>query len=286
MNMRQAALLALLVPAVSVAAVTQNPTFSTKVEAVRVDVLVTENGRPVRNLGLADFELLDNGVKQQVDLVSFEQLPLNVILTLDMSDSVVGERLSNLRAAGLGLLDGFKKGDQAALITFNHMVVLGADLTADWSRVRKALEQAQPTGNTSVVDASFAGMMLGESDVGRALVIVFSDGLDTSSWLAPGAVLDIAKRCDAVVYAVSTGLGPKPEFLSDLSEQTGGRLFEIESTKSLSTVFLQVLDEFRQRYLVSYSPGGVPAEGWHRLTVRVKNRNVQVKARPGYLAGR
>lgn len=285
MNLRQAALLALLIPAASPAAMTQNPNFSSKVEAVRVDVLVAENGRPVRDLGLADFEVLDNGVKQQVDLVSFEQLPLNVVLTLDMSDSVVGERLLHLRSAGLGLLDGLKKGDQAALITFNHMVVLGADLTADWSRVRKALEEAEPTGNTSVVDASFTGMMLGESDVGRALVIVFSDGLDTSSWLTPGAVLDISKRCDAVVYAVSAGQGPKPEFLSDLSEQTGGRLFEIESTKSLSVVFRQVLDEFRQRYLVSYSPSGVPAEGWHRLSVRVKGRNVQVKARPGYLAG-
>ena len=286
MNRRQVVLLSLLIPAVPVVAVTQNPTFSSKVEAVRVDVLVTESGRPVRNLGLADFEVFDNGVRQQVDLVSFEQLPLNVILTLDMSDSVVGERLAHLRAAGLGLLDGLKRGDQAALITFNHMVVLGADLTADWSRVRKALEQAEPMGNTSVVDASFAGMMLGESDVGRALVIVFSDGLDTSSWLAPDAVLEIAKRCDAVVYAVSTGSGPKPEFLRDLSEQTGGRLFEIESTKSLSAVFLEVLDEFRQRYLVSYSPSGVPTDGWHRLTVRVKGRDVTVKARPGYLAGR
>jgi VWFA-related protein len=242
---RRAALLALLITAAPVAALAQTPTFSSRVEAVRVDVLVTENGRPVRSLGLADFEVLDNGVKQQVDLVSFEQLPLNVILTLDMSDSVVGERLSHLRTAGLGLLDGLKRGDQAALITFNHMVVLGADLTADWSRVRKALEQAQPTGNTSVVDASFAGMMLGESDVGRALVIVFSDGLDTSSWLQPEAVLEIAKRCDAVVYGVAAGSGPKPEFLSDLSEQTGGRLFEIASTKSLSAVFLEVLDEFR-----------------------------------------
>jgi VWFA-related protein len=286
MNARRAVPLALLLSAVPVTALTQQATFSSKVEAVRVDVLVTENGRPVRSLGRADFEVFDNDVRQQVDLVSFEQLPLNVILTLDMSDSVVGDRLSHLRAAGLGLLDGLKKGDQAALITFNHVVALGADLTSDWSRVRKALEQAQPTGNTSVVDASFAGMMLGESDVGRALVIVFSDGLDTSSWLAPDAVLSMSKRCDAVVYAVSASRVPNPGFLRDLSEQTGGRLFEIESAKSLSAVFLQVLEEFRQRYLVSYSPSGVSAEGWHRLTVRVKGRNMEVKARPGYIAGR
>jgi VWFA-related protein len=286
MSGRVPVLAALLLSGPLFHAAAQNPTFSSKVEAVRVDVLVTKDGKPVRGLGPGDFEVFDNGIRQEVDLVSFEQLPLNVVLTLDMSDSVVGERLAQLRAAGRGLLDGLKVGDRAALITFNHMVSLRAGLSGDWGRVRRAIESAQSSGNTSVVDASFTGMMLGESDVGRALVIVFSDGVDTSSWLAPEAVLEIAKRSDVVVYAVSAGQGLKIEFLRKLSEQTGGRLFEIESTKNLGAVFLEVLDEFRQRYVVSYSPSGVSADGWHRLTVRVKGRDAAVKARPGYLAGR
>jgi Ca-activated chloride channel family protein len=264
----------------------QNPTFSSKVEAVRVDVLVTRSGKPVRDLGPADFEVFDNGVRQQTDLVSFEQLPLNVVLTLDMSESVIGDRLAHLGAASRGLLDGLKKGDRAALVTFNSRVTLGADLTADWEAVRRALDQARPFGGTSVVDACFTGMLLGESDVGRSLVIVFSDGRDTTSWLAPESVLEIAKRSDVVVYAVSTGEDQKAEFLRTLSEQTGGRLFEIESTKDLGTIFRQVLEEFRQRYVVSYSPAGVQTAGWHTLTVRVKTRGAAVKARPGYLAGR
>ncbi len=268
-----------------VAAVAQNPVFSSRVEAVRVDVLVTDNGKPVPELRLADFEVFDNGVRQQVDTVGFEQLPLNVVLTLDMSDSVVGERLDHLRAAGRALLDGLKREDRAALVTFSHVVALGADLTTDLGRVRSGLDRARPAGNTAVIDASYAGMMLGESAVGRSLVIVFSDGLDTSSWLEPDAVIEIARRSDAVVYAVSVGLSPRSDFLSDLSEQTGGRLFTIESTKNLSAVFLEVLDEFRQRYLVSYSPSGVARGGWHQITVRVKGRRVTVKARPGYYAG-
>ena len=60
---------------------------------MRVDVLVTDNGQAIRGLGPEDFEILDNGVPQHVDLVSFDQIPLNVILALDMSDSVAGERL-------------------------------------------------------------------------------------------------------------------------------------------------------------------------------------------------
>jgi Ca-activated chloride channel family protein len=263
----------------------QNPTFSSKVEAVRLDVLVTEDGKPVRGLGAADFEILDNGVPQTVDIVSFEQLPLNVVFTFDLSGSIVGERLGNLREASRAVVDGLKTGDQAALVMFNTGVRVNPPLTSDTAAVKAAIDRAEPSGETSLVDASFAGLMLTESDVGRGLVIVFSDGLDTSSWLRPKAVLDVARRADAVVYAVSAGLATRADFLGDLTEQTGGRLFKIESTQSLSAVFLEVLEEFRQRYLVSYSPAGVPQEGWHQLTVRVKGRNSTVRVRPGYLAG-
>jgi VWFA-related protein len=262
---------------------TQNASFSAKVEAVRVDVLVTDKGQPVRGLAPADFEIFDNGVLQQVDLVSFEQIPLNVILALDMSESVAGERLDHLRRAGQALLGGLKKEDQAALITFRHDVTLDADLTTNADALRAALDAATPAGETSLVAGAYAAMVVGESDVGRALLIIFSDGLDTSSWLASDAVLDAAKRSDVVAYAVSVGR-VKAEFLRDLTSFTGGRLFEIEKTANLSAIFLSVLEEFRQRYLVSYTPRGVAKDGWHRLTVRVK-RGATVKSRPGYLAG-
>jgi len=263
----------------------QNPTFSSRVEAVRVDVLVTEDGKPVRGLRAADFEVFDNGVRQAVDFVSSEQLPLNVVFTFDLSSSIVGDRLDNLREASRAALDGLKAGDQAALVMFNTTVVVGPDLTSRTSLVQAAIDNAEPMGETSLVDASFAGMMVAEADAGRGLVMVFSDGRDTSSWLRPEAVVDVAKRCDAVVYGVASGMARRSEFLGTLADQTGGRLFKVESTKGLSDVFLEVLDEFRQRYLLSYSPAGVSRDGWHTLTVRVKGRNAAVRARPGYLAG-
>ncbi len=135
------------------------------------------------------------------------------------------------------------------------------------------------------MDGVFAGMMVGESDAGRALLIVFSDGLDTSSWLTANAVLDTAKRADVVAYGVSVKSPVKPEFLRDLTSFSGGRLFEVEKEANLRSAFLGVLEEFRQRYLVSYRPRGVAKNGWHRLDVRVKNRKATIKARPGYLAG-
>lgn len=284
MTLRVAAALGLVLLLRSASGQTQTSTFVSGIEAVRVDVLVTENGQPVRGLQSADFDVLDNGVRQQVDLVSFEQIPLNVVLALDMSDSVIGERLENLRSAAGVVLDGLKSEDQAGLITFSHVVVQASGLTGHFAQVRAALNRTLAPGETALVDGSFAGMMLGESDVGRALVIVFSDGLDTASWLSPDLVLDTAKRSDVVVYAVVLGTGSHPAFLRDLSSTTGGRLFQADSTNNLSATFLGILDEFRQRYLVSYSPRGVPKDGWHQLDVRVHRRGATVKARPGYFA--
>ena len=263
----------------------QSPAFTSKIEAVRVDVLVTDNGQPVRGLGPADFEVVDNGVPQQVELVSFDEIPLNVILALDMSDSVAGDRLAQLRGAGAGLLAALTKSDQAALVAFSHEVQLGAKLTADVAMVRAALAAAGGSGMTALVDGTYAGIMIGESDAGRGLLIVFSDGVDTSSWLRADAVLDAAKRAEVVVYGVSVVSRLKPEFLRDVTAFTGGRMFEIEKTANLAATFLGILDEFRHRYLVSYTPKGVAKDGWHKLDVRLKNRRAAIKARPGYLAG-
>src|ERR1019366_3722764 len=90
---------------------------------------------------------------------------------------------------------------------------------------------------------------------------------------------------DVVVYGVSVVSRLKPEFLRDMTSFTGGRLFEIEKSANLAQTFLGILEEFRHRYLVSYTPAGVAKDGWHKLDVRVRNRRATVKARPGYLAG-
>ena len=153
---------------------------------VRVDVLVTDNGKPVPGLTPADFEILDNGVAQQVELVSFDQVPLNVVLVFDMSNSVEGDRRDRLLKGAGALLSGLKPDDQSALVTFSHVVDRGAKLTRDVASVRAALERAEGIGETALVDGTFAGMMVGESDVGRGLLIVFSDGVDTVELAAAG----------------------------------------------------------------------------------------------------
>lgn len=261
----------------------QTPRFSSGVEAVRVDVLVTDKGRPLTGLRAEDFEVRDSGVVQQVDLVSFERIQLNVVLVLDLSESVAGDRLDDLRKAGRALLGRLRPEDRAALLGFNHAVVLGSTLTRERKQLLQLLNTAKPFGDTALIDATFSGIVLGESQAGRALVMVFSDGLDVASWLPAARVVEVAKRSDAVVYGVATK-GNRPPFLAEMTNVTGGRLIDVES-RNLSSTFVDVLNEFRERYLLSYTPRGVEPDGWHPLNVTVKGRKATVKARPGYLSG-
>ncbi len=263
----------------------QKTVFSVASEEVRIDVLVTDRGKPVAGLKAADFEILDNGVPQEIQYVKLQkQTPINAIFVLDMSRSVYGELLDRLKGAASGLLADLANGDQAALIMFNHTVTLGSPLTHDFARVNLALDRAQPFGNSSLIDASYAGLLLANSRPDPALLIIFSDGIDTFSWLTSGAVLETAKHTDDVVYAVSAGPPlPNQTFLADLTRFTGGSFLQAESTQSLAALFFGILDEFRQRYLVTYTPRGVSDSGWHALDVQVKNRPVKVRARPGYL---
>jgi VWFA-related protein len=272
-----------LVLGVSVAVAAQQPTFASRLDAVRVDVLVTDNGRPLQGLAPADFVVLDNGTPQAVDLAVFETLPVNMVLALDHSKSVTGDRLAQLQEAARAVLRGLAPRDQAALITFSHHVALQQALTHDAHAVAEAIGTATPGGQTSLFDGVYAGLLAGLNDPSRNLVLVFSDGVDTASWLTPGQVLETAKRSDAVVYALSPKDAGSVSFLRDLADQTGGSAFEVDSLKELSSRFVSILEEFRHRYLLSYSPKGVSSPGWHRLEVRVKNRRATVKARPGYL---
>jgi len=268
----------------------QQPTFSARTESVRVDVLVTEGGRPVRDLTPADFELRDEGVLQQVDLASFEHLPISLVLALDASYSVRGQPLQQLQLAGQAVLDGLRQDDRAALVTFDTRISFHGRATSETQGLRALLAtlSAAPlnaAGGTSVIDAAYAAMVASEADGHRPLVIIFSDGVDTGSWLTSAQVSDAARRLSAVVYGVAVrGAGDAP-FLRELTQVTAGDVLEMDSIAQIRSTFVRILEEFRSRYLVSYSPRGVQQGGWHRLEVRVKGRRANVKARAGYVAG-
>ena len=259
----------------------QQPVFSTRVDTVRVDVEVRRADKPVTSLTAADFELLDNGVAQTVQLVSPQTLPINVVLALDTSSSLGPKERAHLAAAGARVIDALQGQESAALLTFSERIAIPSLFTSDTLALKTMLTMPTAAGDTALYDAAHAAMLVGATAPGRAIVILFSDGDDTASFLGEEAVVETAQRTGAVVCVVmSKGEGT---LLRQLVTTTGGEFVTETSLERVGTRFAAMLESFRRRYLVSFTPTGVEKAGWHKLSVKVKGGG-EVRARSGYWA--
>ena len=259
--------------------------FSATTQGVLVDVLVTDHGRPVAGLTSADFEVRDNGILQRVEALRIADQPINTVLALDTSRSTAGSRLRDLKSASHAMLDGLRAADRASVTSFGSAVSLPVAATSDLLAVRRAIDQLLPLGDTFLFDGTYAALASTLQESGRSLVVVCTDGRDTMSWLDPEEVLESARRTNAVVYVVASGTARRWGPLKDLTDATGGALIELTSNADLRPQFQRILDEFRSRYVLTYTPVGVTTAGFHRLDVRVKRGGLTVRARPGYIGG-
>jgi len=259
----------------------QQPLFKAAVDSVRVDVEVRRGGRPVTDLTAADFQILDDGVPQRAELVSTTTLPLNVVLALDGSASLAAREREHLVAAGRGVVDALRPGDTAALVAFSDRVAIQTRFTDDLPRLRSLIGAPMPFGDTALNEAAYVSMLLGASATGRPLVILFSNGNDTASLLSETAVMDTARRTGAVVCVVT--VGAESTVLPKLADLTGGVFVKEGSLDRVAARFGEILERFRQRYLVSFTPIRTGKAGWHRLSVKVKGGG-EVRARAGYWA--
>jgi VWFA-related protein len=277
-------LLVLAIDGIAGASPQQPLVFSSHVQAVLVDALVTQNGRPVSGLTAADFEVRDNGVLQKIDLLDAANLPINAALALDTSASTAGARLRNLTAATDALLDGLRPVDRAALTTFSDVVSPRVPLTPDLASIRGALRSIRPNGETAALDGIYAALTATLAETGRSLLVICTDGPDTRSWLAPDDLVAAARRANAVIDVVATGSARRWPVLRDLTDATGGRMIAVESNGQIRTQFESVLSEFRSRYVLTFVPTGVAEGGFHQLDVRVHGSRLVVAARPGYVS--
>jgi Ca-activated chloride channel family protein len=260
------------------------PVFGVEVEVVRVEVLVTRRGEPVRDLSAEDFELHDNGVRQQLHPITFEEAPVDALLVLDLSESVKGSKLDALREAAGAFLGGLSPVDRAALVGFQQSVVVAVPATHAIPSVRFALDTVEGGGSTALHDAVYVALRLPEAGPRRSAVVVFSDGIDNVSWLSGEEVVEAAGRSGAVVYAVDAREpgDPDDDFLKDVTKATGGQVWRAGKTDDLPARFLDVLHDIRARYVLSYTPAGVDTAGWHELEVKLRGRKGDVLARPAY----
>lgn len=290
----------------------QRPSFRSGVDAVRIDVQVIRDGHPVQGLTAADFELRDNGVKQPIEVVSLEQQPVDVLFAFDVSDSMSGEPIATLKDAAHAAVAALAKDDRAALLTFSHAVARRSGWTEDRRAITAAIDSTSAAGATSLQDAVVAACVLRESARGRMLTLLFSDGIDTASWLEPLRALDQARRTDVVFDAVwmpparelppGVKAGPVPsplpdatrtrwffdepllfrqEFLRVLAHETGGDVITA-TAPTLRDTFVRIVTLFKTRYVLSYVPKAVAAAGWHSVDVRLTKGAADIRARRGY----
>jgi Ca-activated chloride channel family protein len=239
-----------------------------------------------------------------VELVAVESLPLVAVLVFDTSGSVEGMKLVALRAAGEAFVAGMRPQDEIGLVTFSHEVRLVIRPTTDRGGLQRALRDLAARGPTALWDALYAGLLL-VPERSRALVLLFSDGEDNLSLLEEADLRTEAERSNAVVHAVGVRspavpapLGPRgrprdetePDHVRALrqtAEATGGRFWIAESPARLTEAFSRIVAAMNTRYVLRYEPRGGVTEGWHRIDLRLRGVNGEVRARRGYFrAGR
>jgi VWFA-related protein len=287
--------LALVVPARA----QETARFRTGTDAVAVEASVRRERRPVQGLKAADFELLDNGVAQEITEISYEKLPVDVTVLLDVSASVTGSALDELRRALRQLRADLTPQDRLRLITFNMRVKRLVDFTNAAPATDAALASLGGAGSSAVFDSLAVALSATVPTGRRQLVVLFSDGQDSTSITDADTLLDVARRSTptvAVVLASQSRQRPASLLrhatksaaatVGDLSEQiaagTGGFVVNIAPGDNITSAFRRVLEQFRSTYVLYYTPRGVDPKGSHALDVRVKREKVEVRARRGY----
>jgi len=283
--MTRVCLVALLLAAVATLHAGQ-PTFRSGVALVRIDASVMDGNHPVAGLTKDNFTITDNGVAQTLDAVSLDTVPLGLMLLLDTSESLAGDAMSALVGAARGLVQSLRPDDAAALMLFADQVRLTVPATRERTAMLTALANLTAAGATSINDAVVLSL-LHEPTVApdmRPVMMVFTDGRDTSSWLASEQAQQAARRSRTLIHVVElrTAAGTGTNFARELARAGGGRVWSATSAGALRQLFGDVLNELRARYLIAYYPSGVARDGWHDVKVRIKGARGDVTARPGY----
>jgi len=282
-------------------------TFRSAVDVVSVAAVVRDKrGRFAANLTKADFVVEEAGVRR--DILSFHadtNAPVRVALLFDVSGSMrMADRIEEARQAARHVLGALRLGgaaDEAAVFSFDMNLQSLQPFTVDAGAIETALARVAPYGQTSLYDAiAQTARRVADTRPGdphRRAVVVFTDGVDTSSLLTPEQVSAIASEIDVPVY-VMTVVSPSDHedrgdrgargaatdsTLRSLAQWTGGDLFVTSAPAHESVAARQIVDELRHQYVLAFAAS--PAKGWHALDVKTRDPDLTVRARRGYAAG-
>lgn len=273
------------------------PTFSVKVNLVRLLVSVrTQSGVLLTNLNRQDFRILDSGVPQQISI--FERntsLALSVAVLIDTSGSTQRDlhyEVDSVLRFLPTLLGSGNPQDTFELFSFNWRINLESDFSRNQKRAERALHALRGEGGTSLYDAIYLASDTLSDREGRHVIVVVTDGGDTTSYKKYNDALAAAQRSDVVLFPVvvvpiegDAGRNTGGEHaLATLATSTGGRIFYPEGFDRLDAAFADILQELRTQYLLGFYPSNVRQQSrlFHQVRVETWDPSLRVAARTGY----
>lgn len=292
----------------------QQPVFRGEGDSVPVFVTVIDrDGRLVTSLTKDDFEVRDNRRPQPITLFDNTAQPIQLVVMIDVSGSMVGN-LPLLRAAAESLIGSLAPGDRVRIGTFGRSIDISPAFTDEPAALRAALPDFiaadAPTPLWLAIDEAMSAF--DETSDARRVVLVLSDGRDSGSvgfgrrQSSQIQVIDEARARDVMVYAIglrsrgsmapAMGVGrgalgamlaadlPDPG-LARVAEETGGGYLELRGNDDLGAAFAQVAEELHRQYLLGFVPPERDGKV-HRIEVRVSTRGLEPRARRDYVAPR
>ncbi len=312
-------------PPESAAAPGQAPVFRVKVDLVVLSVTVTNRqGRYVTDLKPSDFRVLEDGIVQKIaffgegnqapvaldgpkgpaagvssseggspggsgiDLASDTFVGTNVFILFDTSNFMY-RGFVYAEDAIVDFVRGLDRADSIALYTFSRNLNRAAPLTRDRLLVAKGLRQAVAGDDTALYNALLLTLRDAAAVPGRKVVIVFSNGPDNASMLAPDDVRAVAEDEGIPIYVISTSEVNKDPVSGNvfrrITARTGGKAFFAKTWQKQSEAFQSIREELQHVYTVSYYPQPNPNEGWRSITVELTGdaaKKYRIRTRAGY----
>jgi Ca-activated chloride channel family protein len=276
-------------------------TFKSAIDVVSLNVTVTDPAnRYLTDLTEKDFEVYEDGVKQDLTLFNRTNLPVALCLLLDTSSSME-DRMTTAQDAAIGFVRKLRPTDLGEVLGFDSRVVILQKFTNSTADLEAAIRKTVAGGSTSLYNALYLSLKdlkklppKDENDIRRQAIILLSDGEDTSSLIGFDDVMDLARRSETAIYPIglmaddstqSKGFREATYALKQLATDTGGRSFFPTDVKALASIYTQIYDELSSQYTIGYTSKNARRDGaWRRLVVRVNRPNSAARTKQGYFA--
>jgi len=280
----------------------QAPAFRSGIDLVSLNVTVIDgSGRYVTDLLENEFQVFEDGVKQDVTFFTGRKNPIALAMLLDSSASMEN-KLPILQTAATSFVRRLQSTDVASIIEFDSTVSVRQAFTSNQAALESAIQKLHAGGSTALHNAIYVALkelkkvqqtMAAEENPRRQALIVFSDGQDTYSIMPYEEVLELAKRSETAIYTIglrdpvgtTRGFNNAEFVLRQLAVETGGRAFFPDSVTDLAKVYGQIADELSSQYALGYTSKNPRRDGaWRRVIVQSTRPSLTLRTKLGYFA--